>query len=91
MPFGRISCETESGVRVMIKAVIITEGELHDVIELGDANALQIYRDGFSAGANAYGAGSFGVYCLADLQDPKSDWHPDEDEAEVVREALGVK
>lgn len=75
----------------MIRAVVIVEGEVfrkRGVLEFASTEELDAYRAGFSAGAVAYGGGTWGVYTLADLDDPEEREFMGEAVAALVRAAL---
>ncbi len=60
----------------MAKGVMVCEGEFEEVITKRSKELLDAYAQGFSDGANKYGAGGAGIYTrdsLAEL-DPESKW-----------------
>jgi hypothetical protein len=64
----------------MIEAIIVTEGEYTETRTFQDKQHLGFFEEGFSCGAGHYGAGSFGVYTLEDLNN--------EDVSEATKELI---
>lgn len=77
----------------MLKAIVMTEGYFGEVLKFKSPELLQAFQSGFSRGASSYGAGSFGVLTLDDLDEMGKDELSefDEDELKRARKLLGGK
>ena len=71
-----------------LSAVSITENQLYEKLEFDSWEEFDQYRKGFEEGANAYGAGSAGVYLLADLQENGGDITPNDPRHPIIKRYL---
>lgn len=57
----------------MVKAVIITEGDIHMVKEFESSRDARQFSAGFSEGAGAYGGGSWAIITADDFESQLDD------------------